>query len=179
MVVGASMGGLRAAEAVRKAGFGGEVVVIGDETHMPYNRPPLSKDALAGTTDPLTLQFRVPRHAQDVTWRLGETVASADLTARTVTLTTGEVLAWRGLVAATGLRPRRLDVPGPSAGRHVIRTIEDALTLRSRAGCRGRGWSSSEPGSSGARWPLRRASSTWRWMSLRRNAFRWNGRSRR
>ncbi len=86
VVVGGSMGGLRAAEGVCKAGYTGEVVVVGDETRMPYNRPPLSKDALAGTTDVDTLTFRVPRAAADVQWRLGESVVSADLSARTVTL---------------------------------------------------------------------------------------------
>ena len=61
VVVGASMGGLRAAEAVRKAGYAGEVLVIGAEPHMPYNRPPLSKEALAAEADIATLTFRVPR----------------------------------------------------------------------------------------------------------------------
>jgi len=125
------MGGLRAAEAVRKAGYAGEVLVIGAEPHMPYNRPPLSKEALAGAPDIATLTFRVPRAAKDVTWRLGERVDSADLAARTVTLGGGEVLRWDGLVAASGLRPRRLATPGPPLGRHAIRTLEDAVRLRS------------------------------------------------
>jgi NADPH-dependent 2,4-dienoyl-CoA reductase/sulfur reductase-like enzyme len=128
VVVGASMGGLRAAEAVRKAGFAGEIVVVGDEPHMPYNRPPLSKEALF--SEGHDLAFRIPKAAQDVVWRLGERVAAADLAARTVTLDSGEVLGWSGLVAATGLRPRRLAVPGPAAGRHVIRTLDDIAALR-------------------------------------------------
>jgi 3-phenylpropionate/trans-cinnamate dioxygenase ferredoxin reductase component len=128
VVVGASMGALRAAEAVRKAGFTGEIVVIGDEPHMPYNRPPLSKEALF--SDGHDLAFRVPRAAQDVVWRLGERVVAADLAAHTVTLDGGEVLSWSGLVAATGLSPRRLPVPGPLAGRHVIRTLDDIAALR-------------------------------------------------
>ncbi|HEU5353379.1 MAG TPA: FAD-dependent oxidoreductase [Actinocrinis sp.] len=130
VVVGASMGGLRAAEAVRKAGFAGEITVIGDEPHMPYNRPPLSKDALLGASGAADLAFRVPRAAQDVQWRLGERVTAADLAARTVTLGSGETLEWAGLVVATGLSPRRLPVPGPLAGRHVIRTLDDVTTLR-------------------------------------------------
>jgi 3-phenylpropionate/trans-cinnamate dioxygenase ferredoxin reductase subunit len=130
VVVGASIAGLRAAEAVRKAGFTGDVVVIGDEPHMPYNRPPLSKEALAGTMDPARLIFRVPKVAQDVDWRLGTTVAAADLTARTVTLTDGSTLDWSGLVIASGLRPRMLPLPGPESGRHVMRTIEDMDNLR-------------------------------------------------
>ena len=63
VVVGASMGGLRAAESVRKAGFTGEIVVVGDEPHMPYNRPPLSKAALGAEPDLAALTFRVPRAA--------------------------------------------------------------------------------------------------------------------
>lgn len=133
VVVGASMAGLRAAEAVRKGGFAGEVVVVGDEAAMPYNRPPLSKDALRTPVDLDTLVFRLPRAATDVTWRLGAPATSADLGARTVRV--GEdVLGWDGLVVATGLRPRRLDQPGPLAGRHVIRTHEDAIALRASLG---------------------------------------------
>lgn len=129
IVVGASMGGLRAAEAVRKAGYTGELIVIGDEPHPPYNRPPLSKQA---TPDLDGLLFRIPRAARDVEWRLGVPVVAADLSARTVTLADGQVLEWTGLVVATGLRPRRLAVPGPTAGRHVVRTVEDAAALRAR-----------------------------------------------
>ena len=130
VVVGASMGGLRAAESVRKAGYVGDVLVIGEEPHMPYNRPPLSKEALYGRPDAADLQFRIPRAAKDVRWRLGERVVAADLAARTVTLTSGEVIGWRGLVVASGLRARTLDVPGPAGGRHSIRTVDDALAVR-------------------------------------------------
>lgn len=130
VVVGAGMGGLRAAEAVHKAGFDGEIVAIGHEPHMPYNRPPLSKEALAAEPDPAVLQFRVPRHAQDVRWRLGAQVTASDLAGHTVTLATEEMVEWDGLVVASGLRPRRLPTPGPDGGRHVIRTIEDGLRLR-------------------------------------------------
>lgn len=130
VVVGGSVGGLRAAEAVRKTGYAGEVLVVGAERHMPYNRPPLSKEALATGPDVAGLTFRVPRAARDVQFRLGEPVVSADLEARTVTLAGGEVLGWEGLVVATGLAARRLALPGPRGGRHVLRTVEDALELR-------------------------------------------------
>lgn len=138
IVVGASMGGLRAAEAVRKAGFAEQILVIGDEPHMPYNRPPLSKEALlpagspaqAATSTARSLAFRIARAAQDIDWRLDATVVRADLAARTVTLVDGETLSYTGLVIATGLSPRRLPLPGPRLGRHAIRTVDDVSALR-------------------------------------------------
>jgi 3-phenylpropionate/trans-cinnamate dioxygenase ferredoxin reductase component len=135
LVVGAGLGGLRAAEALRSGGFAGEVLVIGDEDHAPYNRPPLSKEALAGELTHEALVFRVRSHAADVQWRHGARVAAADLDLRSVTLSDGERLSYDVLVAATGVSARRLPVPGPpptaEAGRHVIRTLDDAIALRS------------------------------------------------
>ncbi|ACZ90175.1 NAD(P)/FAD-dependent oxidoreductase [Streptosporangium roseum] len=130
VVVGASMSGLRAAERLRAGGFTGEIVAIGDETHLPYNRPPLSKEALASEVTHEAVAFRLRPAVADVTWRLGSPVTAADLAARTVRLADGAELACDGLVVATGVRPRRLPVPGPAAGRHVVRTLEDAAALR-------------------------------------------------
>jgi NADPH-dependent 2,4-dienoyl-CoA reductase/sulfur reductase-like enzyme len=130
VVVGAGMAGLRSAEALRKAGFGGEVVVIGAEPHMPYNRPPLSKDAIGAEFDAGTLPFRVAKAAGDVRWRLGTQVTAADLAGHTVTLDDGTHLEWDGLVAATGVRSRRLPLPSPEAGRHAVRTLDDLEGLR-------------------------------------------------
>jgi 3-phenylpropionate/trans-cinnamate dioxygenase ferredoxin reductase subunit len=129
VVVGASMAGLRAAEALRKAGYHGELVVYGAEPVMPYNRPPLSKDALKDPVAVESLIFRLPRAATDISWRLGAEVLHADLDAHTLELD-GETSEWDGLVAATGLHPRRLALPGPGSGVHVIRTHQDALALR-------------------------------------------------
>ncbi|MBI1378024.1 MAG: NAD(P)/FAD-dependent oxidoreductase [Frankiales bacterium] len=134
LVVGAGLGGLRAAEALRGAGFDGELVVLGEEDWAPYNRPPLSKEALAGELDHERLAFRVRREAADITWRHGVRAVAADLDGRTVVLADGERLGWDVLVAATGMRARRLEVPGPppsaAAGRHVVRTLDDAIALR-------------------------------------------------
>jgi 3-phenylpropionate/trans-cinnamate dioxygenase ferredoxin reductase component len=129
-VVGASLGGLRAAEQLRAAGWTREIVVIGAEPHMPYNRPPLSKEALAGTAQFETLAFRPRPSVADVTWRLGTPVSTVDLTARVLTLRDGEAMRFDGLVVATGLRPRRLRCPGPDGMRHVLRTVDDAVRLR-------------------------------------------------
>jgi NADPH-dependent 2,4-dienoyl-CoA reductase/sulfur reductase-like enzyme len=134
VVVGAGLGGLRAAEALRTRGFAGEVVVVGDEPWAPYNRPPLSKEALATGLSHDALSFRVRAAASDVVWRHGESAVSADLETRTVVLSHGEVLEYDALVAATGVSARRLPLPGPpptaAAGRHVIRTLDDAVALR-------------------------------------------------
>ncbi|GAA3125738.1 NAD(P)/FAD-dependent oxidoreductase [Streptosporangium carneum] len=130
VIAGASMGGLRAAERLRAGGFTGEIVAIGDETHLPYNRPPLSKEALASEVVHEAVAFRLRPAVADVTWRLGVPIAAADLAARVVRLADGTELACDGLVVATGMRPRRLPTPGPAAGRHVVRTLEDAAALR-------------------------------------------------
>ncbi|MFE5022512.1 NAD(P)/FAD-dependent oxidoreductase [Streptomyces sp. NPDC056656] len=133
VVAGASMGGLRAAEQLRAAGWTGAITVIGDEPHMPYNRPPLSKDVLAGKVPFESLAFTPRASAADVEWRLGATVTSARLDERVVGLDDGTELAFDGLVGATGMRPRRLRCDGPSgpdSGRHTVRTLADARGLR-------------------------------------------------
>src|ERR671932_1585266 len=128
------MAGLRTAEALRAQGYAGEVLVVGDEPWAPYNRPPLSKEALAGELAHEKVAFRVRKAAADVDWRLGARVGKAALPKRCVELTYGSVLEYDVLVAATGVTARRLEVPGPpptaAAGRHVVRTLDDAVALR-------------------------------------------------
>src|SRR4051812_26313763 len=134
VVVGAGMAGLRAAEALRAQGFAGEIVVVGDEPWAPYNRPPLSKEALAGELAHERVAFRVRKAAADVVWRLGARVRFADLGNRRVELEDGGALEYDALVGATGVTARRLRVPGPPpvarARRHVVRTLDDAVALR-------------------------------------------------
>jgi len=130
VVAGASLGGLRAAEQLRTAGWTGTITVIGDEPHMPYNRPPLSKEVLAGKAPFDSLAFTPRASAADVQWRLGTAVTAARLAERAVVLDGGEELAFDGLVVATGMRPRRLRCTGPLSGRHTVRTLADAEGLR-------------------------------------------------
>ena len=131
IIVGASMGGLRAAETLRKSGYEGRLVVIGDEPHAPYNRPPLSKEVLAEQVDHAAVAFPLSEVLDDVEWVLGNAVVSADLDTQSVTLADGQVLDYSCLIIATGLRPRRLDLPGkPKSGAHAIRTLDDAMALR-------------------------------------------------
>ena len=130
VVAGASMAGLRTAEQLRAAGWDGPIILIGDESHMPYNRPPLSKEVLAGRATFDSLAFRPRTAVADVTWRLGTKAVRADLDRRVVELDDGEALTYAGLVIATGMRPRRLRCPGPTTGRHTVRTLDDARALR-------------------------------------------------
>lgn len=134
LVVGAGLGGLRTAEALRAAGYHGEIVVVGDEPWAPYNRPPLSKEALAEGIAHDRLAFAPRATVADVVWRHGERAVAADLRSATVTLDGGENVEYDALVAATGVSARRLSVPGPPptavAGRHVVRTLDDAVALR-------------------------------------------------
>ncbi|WP_416979829.1 NAD(P)/FAD-dependent oxidoreductase [Streptomyces sp. T028] len=130
LVAGASMAGLRAAEQLRAAGWAETITLVGDEPHMPYNRPPLSKEVLAGKAPFGSLTFRPRASVTDVEWRLGTKVVAARLGDRIVELDDGEALSYDGLVVATGMRPRRLNCPGPLAGRHTVRTLDDAQGLR-------------------------------------------------
>ncbi|MFE9093099.1 NAD(P)/FAD-dependent oxidoreductase [Streptomyces sp. NPDC007264] len=137
-VVGASLAGLRTAEQLRAAGHTGPVTVLGDEPHPPYNRPPLSKELLAdpdpGDSDPARLHaavaFRRRASVRDVDFRLGRAVVRADLARGLLTLADDTEIRYDGLVAATGLRPRRLTLPGPRAGRYALRTLDDCVALR-------------------------------------------------
>lgn len=125
VVVGAGLGGLRAAESLRGQGF--DVTVIGDEAHLPYNRPPLSKESLKGGVEVEGLHFR--RKHDDIDWRLGAAVTGCSLKSRVVYVDDA-AYTFDGLVIASGIRPRHLPVSGPQP--QVLRTADDALALRAR-----------------------------------------------
>jgi len=130
VIAGGGLGALRTAESLRANGFTGPITVIGDEGSLPYNRPPLSKEALLDGVHPDSLEFRRKPSVDDVDWRTGSAITHSDLAARTITLSDGETVAFDGLVIATGIRPRRLSIPGPHRGRFVLRTVTDAVALR-------------------------------------------------
>lgn len=129
LVVGAGLGGLRSAEQLRAAGFADEIVVVGDEAHLPYTRPPLSKQGLIGELAHDTVALRRKPSVADVTWRLGVGVSSANLNERCLQLSDGE-LSYDGMVAATGVSARRLPLDAPKSWRHIVRTLDDAYLLR-------------------------------------------------
>ncbi|BDZ45201.1 NAD(P)/FAD-dependent oxidoreductase [Naasia aerilata] len=131
VIVGASLGGLRTAEALRRSGYAGPVTVFGDEPHAPYNRPPLSKDVLAGgEVTHAAVAFPQRAATADVLWRLGTRIGSADLERRRVRTADGEEVGYRALVVATGLRPKRLfPRTAALAGAFALRTLDDAGEL--------------------------------------------------
>jgi NADPH-dependent 2,4-dienoyl-CoA reductase/sulfur reductase-like enzyme len=128
VVVGASLAGLRTAEALRQAGFDGELTVVGDETHPPYNRPPLTKAALVDGPDAAALSL--PSAVDlDARWVLGVRASALDLDRREVRLDSGEPLPFDGVVIATGASARRLPREAGDAGVHHIRKLGDAAAL--------------------------------------------------
>ncbi|MEU6478090.1 FAD-dependent oxidoreductase [Streptomyces sp. NPDC047017] len=139
VVVGASAAGLSAAETLRRAGFDGDLTVVGQERHLPYDRPPLSKQILTGAWEPERAMLRRPADldALRLDLRLGVRAAALAPAARTVTLDDGAELPYDGLVVATGVRPRRLPGCG-TPGVHVLRDLPDALALRDRLTAGGR-----------------------------------------
>jgi NADPH-dependent 2,4-dienoyl-CoA reductase/sulfur reductase-like enzyme len=134
VVVGASLAGLRAAETLRREGYDGGLVLVGAESHLPYDRPPLSKELLAGEWEPEQIALRKqPYDDLELDLRLGRRATRLDVAERVVELDDdGERLAFDGLVVATGARPRTL--PGTPAldGIFVLRTLDDSLAIRAR-----------------------------------------------
>jgi 3-phenylpropionate/trans-cinnamate dioxygenase ferredoxin reductase subunit len=129
VVVGASLAGLRAAQAARKAGFDGDLVMVGEERHQPYTRPPLSKELLAGehTVD----RVQLPCDELGIQWRLGVPAAHLDRARRRVVLSDDDEVEYDRLILATGSRPRRWPGAGADLERvHVLRDLDDALALR-------------------------------------------------
>ena len=122
VIVGASLGGLRSAQALRRLGYQGVLVAIGDEPQPPYDRPPLSKEVLAGKWDVARTNLLRPEdEALGVEWRLGVRAEALDLASRELALASGERVAYDALVIATGSGPRRIPNTPPLAGIHVLR----------------------------------------------------------
>ena len=131
VIVGASMGGLRAAESLRRFGYSGPIVAIGDEPYPPYNRPPLSKEVLAAEVSLEAVAFPQRPATADVEWRLGTRVVGADLVSGSVSTDRGDSIEYSKLIIATGLRAKRQEYPNNLVvGRHTIRGLDDALELR-------------------------------------------------
>ncbi|MFJ8809561.1 NAD(P)/FAD-dependent oxidoreductase [Streptomyces sp. NPDC102490] len=135
-VVGASLAGLYAARELRAQGFDGRLVIVGDEPHRPYDRPPLSKEYLTGLADEDRLALTDAEESADLDaeWLLGVGARGLDARGRTVLLDDGRTVSTDGVVVATGASARRLTGDHPSGDRlsgvHTLRTLDDARALR-------------------------------------------------
>ena len=150
VIVGASLGGAKAAEALRAEGFGGQIVLIGAEPHYPYERPPLSKGYLQGAEE----RDKIFVHSSEgwytehqIDLRLGTAVTAIDRDLRQVVLASGETIGYDKLLLTTGSVPVRLPVPGADSGGVLyLRTVDDCERLRgtlasaSRIAVIGAGW---------------------------------------
>jgi NADPH-dependent 2,4-dienoyl-CoA reductase/sulfur reductase-like enzyme len=132
-VVGASAAGLSVVEALRRNGFDGRITLVGEESELPYDRPPLSKEVLSGAWPEERVQLRdeMTLAGYDVDLRLGMRATGLDPIARKLELADGTAVSYDELVVATGVRPRRLPGSEGIAGVHVLRTLADARRLRS------------------------------------------------
>lgn len=137
VVIGASLTAATAATTLRTEGFDGRIVLIGDESRIPYERPPLSKGYLMGEAAFADAEVHPEDwyREHDVELRLGTRVTAIDREAREVVLADGDRIAWTHLLIATGSTPRRLGVPGANLGGvHYLRRVEDSDALREAFG---------------------------------------------
>ncbi|MEB3063747.1 NAD(P)/FAD-dependent oxidoreductase [[Mycobacterium] zoologicum] len=134
VIVGGGLAGAKAAEAMRAKGFDGKIVLVGEEQHLPYERPPLSKEFLAGKKKlpDFTVHDQEWYREHDVDLRVGTAAVGLDLAAHTVSLSDGTGVGYDKLLLATGSRSRRVPIPGADAkGVHYLRTVDDAEALDS------------------------------------------------
>jgi len=141
VIVGGGLAGARTAEQLRKSGYQAPIVIVGEESHLPYDRPPLSKEVLSdparGLSDVLLRPVEFYEE-NDIAVVLGVAAESLDPAARTVALADGTVLDYDEVVIATGLEPRRIPSFPDLDGIAVLRSYDDAMALRERAVAAGR-----------------------------------------
>jgi len=133
VIVGASHASVQAIDTLRREGHTGPIALVGDEPHLPYNRPPLSKKYLAGELERDRLWLRSAHFYQQhrVEMRFGVRVTAIDRAAHRLRLGDGGELGYDSLLLCVGSRPRRLEVPGHElAGIHLLRTIADVDGIR-------------------------------------------------
>ncbi|MET0930296.1 MAG: FAD-dependent oxidoreductase [Aeromicrobium sp.] len=128
VIVGASLAGHASARALRRSGFDGELLVVGDERHRPYDRPPLSKDFLTGRVTEADLVLEADDEDLAAEWILGTRAIALDPGTTSVTLADDRVLRADAVIVATGSTARRLTTD--LRGVHTVRTVDDAVALR-------------------------------------------------
>ncbi|RVW01805.1 FAD-dependent oxidoreductase [Rhodococcus spongiicola] len=131
MIVGAGLAAVRVAEELRQSGYGGELVIVGSEPHLPYDRPPLSKEVVRGESDDTTLRPREFYDEHRIDLRLGVAATGIDRSGRVLHLADGSEIDYAELIIATGLSPRRIPGLPDLAGVHVLRSVDESRALRS------------------------------------------------
>jgi 3-phenylpropionate/trans-cinnamate dioxygenase ferredoxin reductase subunit len=137
VVIGAGHAGGRAVEAMRNAGFEGEIVLVGAEKHLPYERPPLSKEILQAKSDYIFPYIRPQEYfdEQKIELRLGNTATAIAPMAKSVTLANGETISYDKLLLTTGGRVRTLPLPGDNLnGVHYLRTLDEGHAIEAALG---------------------------------------------
>ncbi|MCV7281876.1 FAD-dependent oxidoreductase [Mycolicibacterium flavescens] len=134
VIVGGGLAAARTAEQLRRSEYAGPVTIVSDEDHLPYDRPPLSKEVLRAEVDDVTLKPAEFYEENDITVRLGSGAQSLDTAAKTITLRDGSELGYDELIIATGLVPKRIPSFPDLAGIHVLRNLDEAVALRKEAG---------------------------------------------
>ena len=133
VIVGGGLGAARTAEQLRRSEFSGRITIVSDETHLPYDRPPLSKEVLRKEVDDVALKPREFYDENNIVLRLGSAATSLDTAAQAVTLADGTVLGYDELVIATGLVPRRIPAIPDLEGIRVLRSFDESMALRQHA----------------------------------------------
>ncbi|MBW0016388.1 MAG: NAD(P)/FAD-dependent oxidoreductase [Mycobacterium sp.] len=133
VIVGGGLAAARTAEQLRRSEYAGRITIISDEVHLPYDRPPLSKEVLRKEVDDVALKPREWYDEKDIILRLGSAATGLDTAAQTVTLADGSVLGYDELVVATGLVPRRIPSFPTIEGVRVLRSFDESIALRTHA----------------------------------------------
>lgn len=133
VIVGGGLAAARTAEQLRRSEYAGPVTIVSDEVHLPYDRPPLSKEVLRKEVDDVILKPREFYDENDITLRLGAAATGLDTAAQTLTLSDGTSLGYDELVIATGLVPRRIPAFPDLEGICVLRSFDESLALREHA----------------------------------------------
>jgi 3-phenylpropionate/trans-cinnamate dioxygenase ferredoxin reductase component len=134
VIVGGGLGAARTSEQLRRAGFDGPITIVSNEVHLPYDRPPLSKQVLRSEMDDVTLKPREFYDENNIALLLGSAVRALDTGSQSVRLDNGNVLGYDELVIATGLVPKRIPSFPDFAGVHVLRSFDESMRLREEAG---------------------------------------------
>jgi 3-phenylpropionate/trans-cinnamate dioxygenase ferredoxin reductase component len=140
VIAGGGLAAARTAEQLRRCGHDGPVTIVSDEPHLPYDRPPLSKEVISAGRGLSELILQPGQFYADnaITLRLGSAAAALDTASATLTLADGSELGYAELVIATGLVPRTIPSLPDLAGIHVVRSFEQADAVREHAGRAGR-----------------------------------------